>query len=270
MTEPGTELPGVDPTRPSPARLYDYYLGGTHNLPVDRALADALHASLPELQEAVWANRAFHQRAAVWMATQAGIGQFIDIGSGLPTQSNTHEAVPGARVVYVDNDPMVAAYATQLLAPDGTTAVVTRDMMDSAGVLSDPGLRALIDPAEPVGLLVTAVMHFMPDSADPYAAVHRYTSALAPGSYLVLSHMTTDNVQPDKLQTGMSAYDHVASGLFPRTRPEVERFFAGLEFISAEPGGEPGLTHPHLWRAEEPVTDSDGARGLYAGVARRP
>jgi hypothetical protein len=270
MTEPGTELPGVDPTRPSPARLYDYYLGGTHNLPVDRALADALHANLPELQDAVWANRAFHQRAAVWMATQAGIRQFIDIGSGLPTQSNTHEAVPGARVVYVDNDPMVAAYAAQLLAPDGTTAVVTRDMMDSAGVLGDPGLRALIDPAEPVGLLVTAVMHFMPDSADPYAAVRRYTSALAPGSYLVLSHMTTDNVQPDKLQTGMSAYDHVASGLFPRTRPEVELFFAGLEFIAAEPGGEPGLTHPHLWRVQEPVTDSDGARGLYAGVARRP
>jgi hypothetical protein len=270
MTEPGTGLPGVDPTRPSPARLYDYYLGGTHNLPVDRALADALRANLPELHDAVLANRAFHQRAAVWMATQAGIRQFIDIGSGLPTQSNTHEAVPGARVVYVDNDPMVAAYATALLAPDGTTAVVTRDMMDGAGVLGDPGLRALIDLAEPVGLLVTAVMHFMPDSADPYAAVRRYTGALAPGSYLVLSHMTTDNVNPGKLATGMSAYDHVASGLFPRGRAEVERFFEGMEFVPAEPGGDPGLTHPHLWRAGGPVTDTAGARGLYAGVARLP
>jgi hypothetical protein len=246
MTEPGTGLPGVDPIRPSPARLYDYYLGGTHNLPVDRALADALRASLPELQDAVWANRAFHQRAAVWMAAQAGIRQFIDIGSGLPTQSNTHEVVPGARVAYVDNDPMVAASAAQLLSPDGTTAVVTRDMVDSAGVLGDPGLRALIDLAEPVGLLVTAVMHFMPDSADPYGAVRRYTGALAPGSYLVLSHLTADNVQPDKLQTGMSAYDHVASGLFPRRRAEVELFFAGMEFVPAEPGGEPALTHPHL------------------------
>src|SRR5260221_8922732 len=145
---------GVDPTRPSAARLYDYYLGGTTNFAVDRAVGERLKADVPDLIDAVWANRGFHGRAAVWLARQ-GIRQFVDIGSGLPTQNNTHEAVhrvaPEARVVYVDNDPMVAAHADALLAEDGTTAVITAALPDPGARLGHPRRLALIDLADPAG-----------------------------------------------------------------------------------------------------------------------
>jgi hypothetical protein len=271
LTDP--DLPGVDATRPSPARLYDYYLGGTHNLPVDRAIAAHLKATVPDLLDGVWANRAFHQRAAVWMATHAGIRQFIDLGSGLPTQNNTHDAVqavtPGARVAYVDNDPVVAIYAPQLLTADGTTAVVTGDLCDTAAVLADPGLRAVIDLAEPVGLLATAVLHFVPDHDDPWAAMRRYTSALVPGSYLALSHFTADNMPPAPVRSGTQVYGQVAAGLFPRTRAEVMRFFDGMVLEPPYPGAGPALSYVGTWQAEDPAAaDSDGSRGLYAGVGR--
>jgi hypothetical protein len=268
----GLDLPGVDETRPSPARLYDYFLGGTHNLPVDRAIAAHLKATVPDLLDGIWANRAFHQRAAVWMATQAGVRQFIDLGSGLPTQSNTHEAVqtavPGTRVAYVDNDPMVASYAPQLLTADGTTAVVTRDLCDTAAVLGD--VRAVIDLAEPVGLLATAVLHFVPDSEDPWGAMRRYTDVLAPGSYLAISHFTADNMPPVAVRSGTQVYGQVTTGLFPRTRAEVMRFFEGMELVPPYPGAGPGLAYVGTWQAEDPAAaDTDGSRGLYAGVARR-
>jgi hypothetical protein len=270
----GPDLPGVDTSRPSPARLYDYYLGGTHNLPVDRAIAAHLKAAVPDLLDGVWANRAFHQRAAVWMATRAGIRQFIDIGSGLPTQSNTHEAVqaatPGARVANVDNDPMVALYAQQLLAADGTTAVVTADLRHPGAVLDDPGLRGVIDLAQPVGLLATAVLHFVPDSDDPWGVMRRYTDALAPGSYLALSHFTADNMPPAHVRSGTQVYGYVTAGLFPRTRAEVMRFFDGLELVPPQAGAGPVLSYVGTWQAEDPAAaDTDGSRGLYAGVARR-
>src|SRR5258707_4120309 len=162
--------PGVDPTRPTAARLYDYYLGGTTNFAADRAVAERLKADVPDLIDAVWANRGFHGRAAVWLARR-GIRQFIDIGSGLPTQNNTHEAVhkvaPEARVVYVDNDPMVAAHAEALLAEDGTTTVITADLRNPDALLGDPALVGLIDFAEPAGVLMTSVIHFVPDEMYP-------------------------------------------------------------------------------------------------------
>jgi S-adenosyl methyltransferase len=274
MTYPEQEIPGVDSTRPSPARLYDYYLGGTHNLPVDRAIAAHLKATIPDLLDGVWANRAFHQRAAVWMATRAGIRQFIDLGSGLPTQNNTHEAVqaviPGTRVAYVDNDPIVAIYAPGLLAADGTTAVVTGDLCDTTAVLADPGLHGVIDLSEPVGLLATAVLHFVPDRDDPWGAMRRYARALAPGSYLAISHFTADNMPPVQVSSGTQVYGQVAAGLFPRTRAEVMRFFEGLELVPPRDGAGPALSYVGTWQAENPeAADTDGSRGLYAGVARR-
>jgi hypothetical protein len=207
------------------------------------------------------------------MATHAGIRQFIDLGSGLPTQNNTHDAVqavtPGARVAYVDNDPVVAIYAPQLLTADGTTAVVTGDLCDTAAVLADPGLRAVIDLAEPVGLLATAVLHFVPDHDDPWAAMRRYTSALVPGSYLALSHFTADNMPPAPVHSGTQVYGQVTGGLFPRTRAEVMRFFDGMELEPPYPGAGPVLSYVGTWQAEDPAAaDTDGSRGLYAGVAR--
>src|SRR5579875_3547922 len=200
MTEETVIPPGVDPAIPSPARIYDYVLGGTHNFASDRAAAERIREMTPDLADAAWVNRGFHQRAARWLAAERGIGQFIDIGSGLPTMGNTHTAVqkerPGARVVYVDIDPMVQAYASELLAADGTTAVVTADLCDPDRVLGDPALRGLIDFGRPVGLLITAVLHFVPDEADPWEKVGRYCAALAPGSYLVLSHVTHERLPP--------------------------------------------------------------------------
>jgi len=275
MTEPEQAMPGVDLTRPSPARLYDYYLGGTHNLPVDREVGDKLKAAVPDLEDGVWANRAFHQRAASWLAAEVGIRQFIDIGSGLPTRNNTHEAVhsaaPSSRVVYVDNDPMVAVYAGQLLAADGTTAVVTMDLRDPGAVLGHPDLRAVIDFAEPVGLLMTAVMHFVADGSDPWGLVHRYVDATASGSYLVLSHFTADNLPPTQVRAGRDVYDRATESIHPRSRAEVTRFFDGLELVPPQEGAEPAVTYVGMWHAEDPeAADSDGSRGLYCGVARRP
>src|SRR5258708_7144248 len=166
--------PGVDPTRPTAARLYDYYLGGTTNFAADPAVAGRLKADVPDLIDAVWANRGFHGRAAVWLARR-GIRQFIDIGSGLPTQNNTHEAVhkvaPEARVVYVDNDPMVAAHADALLAEDGTTAVITADLRDPGALLGHPGLPALIDLAGPAWVRITPGMHSVPEAIEPWGVV---------------------------------------------------------------------------------------------------
>jgi hypothetical protein len=277
MTEPEPEAervpPGVDASVPSTARLYDYYLGGTSNFRVDRLAAEHMRTLMPELSDAAWANRGFHQRAARWMA-ERGIRQFIDIGSGLPTSGNTHEAVhrasPGARVLYVDNDPMVAAHARDLLAAGGTTRFIQGDVRDPASILDDPQARELLEPGEPVGFLMTAVLHFVPDDLDPWGLVGRYLAAVAPGSYLALSHATMDQIPPRMVAAALEMYQRAAHPLYPRTRADVERFFGGLELVPAQPGGDASVGFVGAWGAEDPAAaDSDGSHALYAGVARR-
>jgi hypothetical protein len=274
MTEAEKVPPGVDATTPSPARLYDYFLGGTSNLAVDREAAERFRAVVPEIVDATWANRGFHGRAAVFLARQ-GIRQFIDIGSGLPTQNNTHEAVrrvaPDARVVYVDNDPMVAAHSGPLLAGDGTTTLIMADIREPDSVLGDPELRRLIDFAEPAGVLMTAVLHFVADDADPWGLVARYMEAVAPGSYLALSHGTYDKMPPNSIEAGNQTYAQAAERVYLRSKPEVERFFTGLELMSPYLGADPMITYVGLWGAEDlDAADTDGSRAIYCGVARRP
>jgi hypothetical protein len=266
--------PGVDPTRPSPARVYDYLLGGTHNFPVDREVAERLKAAVPDTVDGMWANRGFHGRAAVWMARR-GIRQFIDIGSGLPTQNNTHESVhrvvPGARVVYVDNDPLVAALGNDLLAADGTTTVITADLRQPDALLSHPELRRMIDFAEPAGVLITAVLQFVADESDPWSLVARVMSAVAPGSYLGLSHGTSDRFSARAVQTGQATFANSAQHLYLRPKAEIERLFEGLELVPPYQGAEPGVVYVGLWGAEDlAAADTDGARFMYCGVARRP
>jgi hypothetical protein len=268
------EAAGVDITRPSVARLYDYFLGGTNNFPVDQAMGEKLKAAAPDIVDAVLANRGFHGRAAVWMARH-GIRQFIDIGSGLPTQNNTHQSVhrvaPGATVVYADIDPIVAVYGNRLLAEDGTTTVITADVLEPDRLLSEPRLRELIDPGRPTGLLMTALLHFVADEQDPWGLVRRYLAELAPGSYLALSHGTYDHVGPRAVQTGNEAYARTSEPLHLRTRTDVERFFEGLELLPPYEGAQPGLTYAGLWGAEDvEAADTDGSRTVYCGVARRP
>jgi hypothetical protein len=274
MTEPEQAPPGVDPTVPTPARIYDYILGGTHNFGADRAAAEKVKVAFPDVVDAFYANRGFHGRAARWLAAQ-GIRQFIDIGSGLPTQNNTHDTVhrvaPDARVVYVDNDPAVAAYGGPLLAEDGTTTVITADLRDPEALLGNLELRRLIDFSEPVGLLMTAVLHFVADGSDPWGLVGRYVGALAPGSYLALSHATRDRLPPRMIQDAVSVYDDATEQGYLRPRAEVERFFEGLEIVAPYEGAGPVVTYVGLWGAEDlEAADSDGSRGFYCAVARRP
>jgi hypothetical protein len=275
MTEDQQVPPGIDPATPSPARLYDYYLGGTNNFRADRDAAERIRARMPELADAAWANRGFHQRAALWMAGTVGIRQFLDIGSGLPTQNNTHQAVHRAtreaRVVYVDNDPLVRVHASALLVDAGETRLVTADLRDPDGVLNHPQTRELIDFTQPVGLLMTAVLHFVSDGSDPHGLIARYVAQLAPGSYLALSHITADQKPPAAVQAIRGIYANATEQIYLRTRAEVERFFDGLELVPPYEGGAAAVTYVGEWGAEDPdMADSDGSRWSYGGVARRP
>src|SRR5579875_180069 len=266
--------PGVDPAVPSPARLYDYYLGGTHNYPADREAAERIRAVGPELTDGAWANRGFHQRAARWIA-ERGVRQFIDIGSGLPTVGNTHEVVqkiiPDARVVYVDNDPVVLAHAAQLLAGNPTATLIQAVLRHPGSILGNRELRELIDVTEPAGLLMTFVLHFVSDASDPWGLVRRYMDALAPGSYLALSHGTSDKVPPRSLQTLYEVYERASEKVYFRPKADIERFFDGLEIVPPYEGAGPVVTHVGLWGAEDiGLADSDGSRWGFCAVARRP
>ncbi len=265
---------GIDTTRPSPARMYDYMLGGTHNFQIDRDATEQFRAQMPDLADAAWANRGFHGRASRWLAVECGIRQFIDVGSGLPTQSNTHEVVlavrPGARVVYVDNDPMVGLLAAELLTDDGATAVMVADLRDPEALLGNAQMKAHIDFSEPVGLLMTAVLQFVADEDDPWGLVADYVSALCPGSYLALSHITGDKLPPRLVRTGVQVYQRATASAFPRTKAEIERFFTGLELVPPFAGAGPELTNVGLWGSEDPsLADTDGSRAFYCAVARR-
>jgi hypothetical protein len=265
---------GVDITRPSPARLYDYYLGGTNNFAVDRAAAEKMRELVPELFAMAWANRGFHQRAARWIA-ERGVRQFIDIGSGLPTTGNTHEVVkqvtPDARVIYADIDPMVAAQSAALITDPSTTRLIMADLREPDALLGHPDLQELIDLRQPVGLLMTAVLHFVSDGSDPRGLVARYLSALAPGSYLAISHITKDQIPPQVTVAGNQAYDQASEQIHSRTRAEVGALFDGLELTEPYPGAGPVICYVGMWGAEDPVAaDTDEARVFYCGVARRP
>lgn len=270
------EVPaGVDPARPAPARIYDYLLSGENNFQADRDAAKRIMALVPEIKDCAWANRGFHQRAARWIAGR-GIRQFIDVGSGLPTVGNTHDVVrsvdAACRVVYVDNDPMVRAQSRQLLAGTTGVTVIHGDLRDPDQLLADPELRELIDFTEPAGLLMTAVVHFVADQNDPWSLVRRLLAALAPGSYLALSHLTSDHKPPRAVHEFRRVFNHATEQMHFRSRHEVERLFDGLHMVSAHDPDAPGrLCYVGDWEAEDPaMADSDGSRWLYCGVARLP
>jgi hypothetical protein len=263
---------GVDPSVPAPARIYDYLLAGENNFEADRAAAQQIMKAVPEIKDAAWSNRGFHQRATKWIAEQ-GIRQFIDIGSGLPTVGNTHEVVqrvwPEARVAYVDNDPLVRAHSTALLAGDGTTSVLLGDLREPDGILGHPEVRRLIDFAEPTGLLVTGVLMFVADESDPYRLVARYLSELAPGSYLSLSHLSADHKPPGAVRGFRAVFETATEHLYFRSKAQVARFFTGLELVPPYEGAAADLCYTGVWGAEDPVAaDTDGSRWLWCGVAR--
>ena len=259
------ELPpsaGLRPDVPHPARIYDYWLGGKDNFAPDRAAAEHAIAAAPDIPEAARENRAFMRRA-VRLASEAGICQFVDIGSGLPAQGNVHDMVhavdPGARVVYIDNDPIVLAHGRALLADNRTTTVLTGDLRDVGELLERPELRGLIDLAQPVAVLLLAVLHFVTD-AQAASAVRAIHERVAPGSYLLLSHSTAEG-DPVRAAEVVKTWNGTDSGITVRGRAAVEGFFDGWELL------EPGVDFVPLWRPE--ASTEHTTRWMYAGVGRR-
>jgi O-methyltransferase involved in polyketide biosynthesis len=266
------QFPGVDTSVPSVARIYDWLVGGTNNYQVDRDLAEMMVGRAPELRDAARANRSFHQRAARYLA-EVGIRQFIDLGSGLPTAGNTHEIVFGvrtdARVSYVDIDPLVLRHSQYQLAGDDRVGAVIADVRDVDAVLGDSGAGRLIDLSQPVAILMTGLLHLIPDEQDPAGLVARYMSATVPGSYLVLSHMTADQKPPKAAQALRSVGDRTG-GWFPRSKDEFRRIIGDLEIIPPYQGAGPEITWVGLWQCyDQAAADSDGSRWLYCAVARK-
>jgi hypothetical protein len=273
MAETKQVPPGVDASKPSVARIYDCLLGGVNNFAVDQVAAESMKARAPELVDAAFANRGFHQRAVKWIAGQ-GVRQFIDLGSGLPTVGNTHEVArkvhADARVVYVDNDPMVRLYGSHLLGDDAAAAVVLGDIRDPDSILSNAQVRRLIDFGQPVGVMMTAVLHFVSDDDDPAALVARYVAPPAAGSYLALSHTTADHKPPKAVAVMNEAGRRSAGGNFLRSRDQVRQIVGPLDLVSPYEGAPPEITWVGLWGCEDPeAADSEGSRWLYCAVARK-
>jgi len=273
MAETQQVPPGVDGSKPSVARIYDNLLGGVNNFEADRAAADLMRSRAPELVDAAFANRGFHQRAAKWIAEQ-GVSQFIDLGSGLPTVGNTHEVVrkihPDARVVYVDIDPMVRLHSERLLAGDDGVAVIVADLKESETVLGSAAVRALIDFSEPAAVMMTAVLHFVSDDDDPAGIVARYVSPLPTGSYLALSHTTGDQKPPQAVEAMNEAGRRSAGGNYLRSRDQVREIFGSLQIVPPYEGATPDVAWVGLWGCEDPAAaDSEGSRWLYCAVAAK-
>jgi hypothetical protein len=257
--------------RPHPARVYDYLLGGKDNFPADREAAEQGMKANPNSRIPPRENRAFLRRAVRYLAEEAGIRQFLDIGTGIPTAPNVHQVAqavaPASRVVYVDNDPIVLAHARALLtsSPEGETAYIDADLRDVDRILGSPRLRQVLDLAEPVGLLLIAIMHFVPDGDDPHGIAGQLLAALPAGSYLALSHLTGD-FDPEAWEGVAAVYRR--SGVIMRVRslPEIERFFDGLELVS------PGVVSLPRWRPDAGggPAPTDAQVSVYGGVARKP
>lgn len=260
---------GIDPSQASVARIYDYLLGGAHNFSADRDVARTLEAIEPQARAIAAANRAFLARATRHLAAEAGIRQFLDIGSGIPTQGNVHEIVqradPQARVVYVDHDPVAVAHSTAILAGNPNAAVVQADLTEPGRILDHPATRQLIDFDEPVGLLLVAVLHFIPDARDPGAIVAELTAPLKPGSHLAISHGVRTS-QTGEAVTKVYRRTVSQGQATLRTAEEIHRFFTGFDLL------EPGLVHGPLWRPDSPAdVPEDPTRFWFlAGLGRKP
>lgn len=267
MDRPSWAPAEIDVRRPSAARVYDHYLGGSHNFEVDRQMAREAVGMWPDLPNIMQANRAFLRRAVRYLASE-GITQFLDIGSGIPTAGNVHEAAqemaPDARVVYVDRDPVAVAHSRAILAGDERTSVVHADLRQPELILGDDEVRRAIDFDEPVALLLVAVLHFVADEDDPLEAVARLCESLAPGSYLGISHASSDG-QPELADSHQQLYQRTPTPMTMRSREQITRLFQGFELVP------PGLVWLPLWRPDErddPQPHPERTTG-YAGVGRK-
>ncbi|WP_432984426.1 SAM-dependent methyltransferase [Dactylosporangium sp. CA-233914] len=262
----------LDTGVPHPARRYNYWLGGKDNFAADRESGDLLAKSYPAARIAARANRAFLQRAVRYLAAEAGIRQFLDIGTGLPTADNTHEVAqriaPDARIVYVDNDPMVMTHARALLSstPEGRTRYIEEDLRNPERILSDLEVRDTLDLDRPVALMLIAIVHFLPDQAAARGVVETLLDALPSGSYLAMSCATKDFLTPELAANWDETLRTGKSDVYPRARAEFSEFFTGLDLV------DPGVVAVSGWRAdsdaEEHPLPVDAS--IFGAVGRKP
>ncbi|QIZ36800.1 SAM-dependent methyltransferase [Saccharopolyspora sp. ASAGF58] len=264
-----TRIPPVremDIDRPCAARVYDAFLGGSHNFGCERAFAERLERELPDIGETYRENRAFLRRVVEYLLAH-GVRQFIDLGSGIPTIGHVHEVARRRtrdfRVLYVDNEPLTVAHSKPLLAGEPRVEIIRADCRDPDSVLKSPEAAELLDPAEPVGLLMAPVLHFIPDSDDPVALVETYRDALVPGSHLVISHLTGSHA-PDEMRILAGHYAETADPLQPREVEWIEKLFGDFEVV------RPGTTFLSDWRPEPGRTTAKQPYCLlHGGVARK-
>jgi hypothetical protein len=256
----------IDVNTPSPARIYDYWLGGSHNFAVDREVGKRAAEAMPTLRAAIWANRAFLRRVVTHLATELGVDQFLDLGSGVPTVGNVHEvaqaANPAARVVYVDIDPIAVAHGRRLLADDDRATVIQADLRRPADVLSRPELGEVLDLGRPVAVLMIAVLHFLPDADHPGDIVRAYRDRIAPGSYLALSHAADDTDLPAEQARMIEEYQKSTKVPFIHRDPdELAGWLDGLELVP------PGIVLTNQWHPDEEASRILRTHGV---VARKP
>jgi len=267
------DLPRIDPSVAHAARVYDYLLGGATNFAADREAAErqaAAFGGLEHARKAVQGNRFFLGQAVRYLAAEAGIRQFLDLGTGLPNEGNVHvvaqQAAPDSRVVYVDHDPVVLAHAHELLrsTPDGATAFILGDVADLDDIIKQAA--ETLDLSQPIAVMLVALLHLVPDEVDPHGIVSGLLAAVTSGSYLVVSHMASD-IEPDRMAALARAVPPSAGyRLVMRSQIEVTRFFDGLELV------EPGVVPIDRWRPEAwPTSDLGSAPAHhYGGIARKP
>jgi SAM-dependent methyltransferase len=263
--------PEIDISRPHPARIYDYGIGGKNHFAADREVADRVLASWPAIRTGARENRAFLGRAVRYLVAEAGIRQFLDIGTGLPTTENVHEVAqslaPTARIVYVDNDPLVLAHARALLtsAPEGRTAYIQADLRSPEKILASPVVREVLDFSQPVALMLVAILHFIQDEDRPAKIIKTLIDALPPGSHLVSSHVTKEH-DPTGPAVGERTYRE--SGMSAQMRDSdtfAELAFSGLDLVP------PGVVLVSEWRPEDAGPRPSAAEvSFYGGVARKP
>jgi hypothetical protein len=265
---PSSVPPRVNLDEPSAARMYDYYLGGAHNFAIDREAAERAIAALPATVAGARTNRAFLQRAVRFLV-ESGIRQFIDLGSGIPTSGNVHEVAqliePETRVAYVDMDAVAVTHGQSVLQGNERTAFLHADMRDVQDVLGAAELRRVIDFSRPVGLLMVAVLHFVPDSDGLLEIIARYRDELPPGSYLALSHMSMTGQPREFLERFMAVYSNTANPVMLRSQEEIAGLFTGFELV------EPGVVTLPLWRPDgiSYFTEDPERFPGFAGVARK-
>ncbi|WP_432929391.1 SAM-dependent methyltransferase [Microbispora sp. CA-135349] len=267
---PEQVLKRINTKVPHPARIYDYLLGGKDNYAADREAAEQLLKLSPGTREGVRAHRAFLRRAVRHLATEAGMTQFLDLGTGIPTQGNTHEiaqqANPEARVAYVDNDPIVLVHGRALLTGTGVTTVIEADLREPDTILSHPEVQAVIDFDRPVAVILAGVMHFITDQENPYDLVERFKAAVPSGSRLLLSHITLDFAPQVRSEELSKPYDKSTAPMVSRSHAEVAKFFEGWQLV------DPGIVEVVQWRPDERQEHIPGGghAWAYGGIAVKP